>query len=135
MLSRGNVFSRLFASRISRFVGIGITNALVSYLVFGISMWFLEGYALRAAYAQIFGFGAGAVWSFFWNRNWTFESDGHLVSQGVRFFIIQGILLILSAALMSITVDFLHWPYTPTWIGVMGFITVANYLSLRYLVF
>ena len=55
--------------------------------------------------------------------------------QALRFMLVQGLLLMASGALMSVTVDIWNWPAGPTWITVMAFITVLNYLSLKFWVF
>ncbi|MGH8509305.1 MAG: GtrA family protein [Gammaproteobacteria bacterium] len=126
---------RLWNSTITRFVTVGITNTALSYAVFVLALSLLSGYAYRAGVAQIASYGFGSLWSFYWNRGWTFGSEGRVLRQALRFTLIQGLLLMASGALMSVTVDIWNWPAAPTWITVMAFIAVLNYLSLKYWVF
>ena len=126
---------RLWSSPLARFITVGITNAALSYAVFVLALSLLGGYAYRAGVAQMASYGLGSLWSFYGNRGWTFGSEGRVLRQALRFTLVQGLLLMASGALMSVTVDIWNWPAGPTWITVMAFITVLNYLSLKYWVF
>lgn len=126
---------RLWNSPAARFITVGITNAAFSYAVFVLALSVLGGYAYRAGVAQMASYGLGSLWSFYGNRSWTFGSEGRVLRQALRFTLVQGLLLMASSALMSVTVDIWSWPAGPTWITVMAFITVLNYLSLKYWVF
>jgi putative flippase GtrA len=125
----------VFSPRLCRFIGVGLTNALLGYLIFRLALWALDGIAYRAACAQAVSYAAGLAWSFFWNRRWTFASHGQMSTQGVRFLGVQIAMLVLSAGLISLAVDVGNWPLTLSWIGVMTLITVMNYLCLKYWVF
>lgn len=130
-----HVMQRVFSSAFSRFIGVGMTNALLGYLIFTVALRVLDGIPYRAACAQTVSYAAGVMWSFFWNRTWTFASHGHVVTQSARFLSVQTAMLLLSAGLISLAVDVGHWPPTMSWIGVMSLITIMNYLFLRYWVF
>lgn len=126
---------RLWSSPVARFITVGITNTALSYAVFVLAFLLLGDYSYRAGVAQMASYGLGSVWSFYWNRGWTFGAEGRVLRQALRFTLVQGLLLMASSALMSVTVDMWSWPAAPTWITVMAFITVLNYLSLKYWVF
>ena len=125
----------LWNSPVARFITVGITNTALSYAVFVLALALLGSYSYRAGVAQMASYGLGSVWSFYWNRGWTFGSEGRVPRQALRFTLVQGLLLVASSALMSVTVDMWSWPSAPTWITVMAFITVLNYLLLKYWVF
>lgn len=126
---------RVFTSSLARFIAVGISNATIGYVTFMAGMGLLEGRPWRAASAQIISYALVIVWSFYWNRRWTFAKPGYVVDQGMRFLIVQAALLVLSAASLSLTVDVLDWPPTPCWIGIMAFITILHYACLKHWVF
>ncbi len=126
---------RLWNSPVARFITVGITNTALSYAVFVLVLSLLGGYSYRAGVAQMASYGLGSMWSFYWNRGWTFGAEDRVLRQALRFTLVQGLLLMASSVLMSVTVDMWSWPAAPTWITVMAFITVLNYLSLKYWVF
>ena len=126
---------RLWNSPVARFITVGITNAALSYAIFVLALSLLGGYAYRAGVAQMASYGLASLWSFYANRGWTFGSEAPVLRQALRFTLVQGLLLMASSALMSVTVDICDWPAGPTWITVMAFITVLNYLSLKFWVF
>jgi len=125
----------LWNSSVARFIIVGITNTALSYAVFVLALSLLGGYSYRAGVAQMASYGIGSVWSFYWSRGWTFGAEGRVLRQALRFTLVQGLLLMASSALMSVAVDMWNWPAASTWITVMAFITVLNYLSLKYWVF
>ncbi|MGH8470165.1 MAG: GtrA family protein [Gammaproteobacteria bacterium] len=126
---------RLWNAPVARFITVGITNTALSYAVFVLAFSLLDAYAYRAGFAQMASYGLGSLWSFYWNRGWTFGAEGRVLRQALRFTFVQGLLLMASSTLMTVTVDIWNWPAGPTWITVMAFITVLNYLSLKYWVF
>ena len=127
--------SRLIDPALGRFLLVGLSNTAVSYGVFRLCLWGLPQFAAKAAASQLVSYGAGIVWSFVWNRSWTFRSQGHAGREAVRFVALQVGLAGLSSALVGLLVDVAHlWP-TPSWVVVMAGITLLNYLGSRYWAF
>lgn len=118
-----------------RFVSVGISNATISYTVFVITIHILSSLHGRAGIAQAIAYGAGIIWSFILNRNWTFRSKKPVVYQGMRFFMVQMLLLLLSAGFISFGVDHMKQNPSLTWIIVMSVITLLNYAAQKYWVF
>ena len=56
-----------------RFAAVGATNAALSYAVLCLLLVILSDHPWRAGLAQAVSYAAGTVWSFFWNRTWTFR--------------------------------------------------------------
>jgi putative flippase GtrA len=116
-----------------RFLMVGASNTVVSYLVFlfGYHLWFVG----NALFAQPLSYGAGIVWSYFWNRNWTFQSSAGVGREFIRFIVVQIILLFLSTGLVHLVVDRLNINASVGWILVMAFITALNFFLTKTFVF
>lgn len=117
---------------LARFLVVGVSNTIVSYAVFHLS---LGRWVASAAVAQALSYSAGIVWSFLWNRRWTFRHQGRVLRSLVAFSALQLTLLVASSLLVGLAVDRLRLPATPSWLAVMAVITVVNYAASRYLVF
>ena len=72
------------------------------------------------------------IWSYYWNRRWTFQSNDRVASEAGRFFVSQIGFMLLSSLLIGLLVDRGHLPSGPSWLVVMVFITIANFVVSRY---
>jgi putative flippase GtrA len=113
-----------------RFGVVGVSNTLLSFTIF----WSAHR-VLPAAAAQGLSYAVGMIWSYYWNRRWTFQSRGNLASEAGRFFSLQIGFMLLSAALLGLLVDHAHLPSGPSWLAVTALITVLNFVASRYWAF
>ncbi len=90
---------------------------------------------LRASAAQGIAYTLGTLWSYYWNRRWTFQSQGKVASEAGRFFSLQIGFMLLSSLLLGVLVDREHLPSWPCWFGVSVLITVLNFVASRYWAF
>ena len=118
-----------------RFIVVGISNTLISFGIFYVSHSMLRGFESGGAVAQFLSYLGGLIWSYFWNRSWSFKSKDRVSMEGLRFAAVQISLLCLSVLLIHIYVDRMGLPSTPVWICVMAVITPMNYALLRFWVF
>ncbi|MBP1691101.1 MAG: GtrA family protein [Bacteroidetes bacterium] len=126
---------QILQSTLLRFLAVGFSNFLVSFTIFHGCLMLPWDVAWKASFSQIISYSAGTVWSFYWNRRLTFRSDGPIVRQGLRFFLLQGSLAVISSVMIGIGVDVLHQHPTVTWVCVMAVITIVNYLLSRFWAF
>jgi putative flippase GtrA len=78
----------------------------------------------------------GILWSFTWNRKWTFSEKEHSWKAFIPFLIVQLSLLLVSASSISFTEQHLPgWNINIIWIVIMVFMTFANFLLTKHLVF
>jgi putative flippase GtrA len=119
--------------RLIYFLMVGVTNTVISYLVFllGYHLWFHQS----ALFALPFSYGAGIVWSYIWNRTWTFQSSADVGKEFTRFIIVQIILLFLSTSLIYWVVDRGNIDASIGWVLVMALITMLNFFLTKTLVF
>jgi putative flippase GtrA len=119
----------------ARFVVVGLSNSLLSFVAFRAGIELLPPVGGRAAAAQALAYAAGILWSFYWNRRWTFGARGPVTRSLAAFAATQGALLALTSAALGLAVDALGAPATPSWLAVMAGATLLNYLAQRHLVF
>ncbi|MBN1545628.1 MAG: GtrA family protein [Syntrophaceae bacterium] len=123
----------LVNSQLLKFLIVGISNAIVSYTVFLVVYKFvLFG---NAFVSQCLSYAAGILWSFNWNKNWTFSRTKHQWDVFIPFVMVQVMLLFLSAFSLSIAHEHLHWNINIIWVCVMAVITLMNFSATKYLVF
>jgi putative flippase GtrA len=124
-----------FARRLSevsviRFGVVGVSNTVIGGGVF----WSLHR-VMPAAAAQGIAYTLGTLWSYYWNRRWTFQSQGKVASEASRFFGLQIGFMLLSSALLGLLVDRAHLPSGACWLLVVAIITVLNFVASRYWAF
>ena len=130
-----SVLQTILDQKFSKFAVIGVSNTLISYLVFIAAVTVLADFAWRGAVSQLLGYGVGTFWSYYWNRKWSFQSKGRIGAEMGRFIATQVICLLLSASLIGILVDILSLAPTPSWIIVTAAIFLLNFALLRRWVF
>lgn len=121
--------------RFTKFLIIGLSNTALSYGVFILFLNLLADMAAPAAVAQAIGYATGIVWSYFWNRKWTFESRKPVLKEGAAFLLSQLGLMALSSLSLYILIDHMNLQPTMSWIMVMGGITILNFLILKKCVY
>jgi putative flippase GtrA len=126
---------REFDGSFLRFVLVGLSNFAVSFTVFRVLVAVSGSFEYKATFSQVASYAAGTVWSFIWNRRFTFRSKGSIPGQATRFFVLQAVLALVSSGVIGLLVDGKGFPASLTWFVVMGFITVVNYLVSKKWVF
>ena len=127
------MISKSVQTQLSKFVIIGVSNTLISYIVFIIV--YSKLLVGDAFFSQSLSYAAGILWSFFWNKKWTFREKKHSWVKFFPFLTLQLILLLVSAFLLMIANDYLDWNINLIWICVMGVITIINFVFTKLLVF
>jgi len=146
-------------NQFSKFIVVGLSNFAISFAVFYLlyNHWKLSGVfyglfgqagkgiedfilqlgatSLDATLANIFGYGAGTINSFIWNKFWTFQVKHETKSQFARFFLLNISCLFLSSLSLFIFTDYLRFPYGSVWFVTMGIITLINFVISKYWVF
>ncbi len=130
-----NKLQHYFPASFLRFIGVGLTNMLISLTMFQIALRSLPSFSWQGGAAQTISYSAGIVWSFFWNRKWTFQSSNNLTTEAASFIISQLGMLLISTLLITLTVDIFKWQPTLSWVLVMGIITILNFLVIKKWVF
>lgn len=121
--------------RFLRFLCVGFSNFLVSFGAFQLLLRLHWRFPFSVSAYQLLSYGAGVVWSFLWNRRFTFRTREPVLGQGIRFASLQVSLAVLSAVAMGLAVEVLGFPATGSWIAIMGLITLVNFVVSKHWVF
>jgi putative flippase GtrA len=121
---------RLSDVSLIRFGVVGVSNTAIGFVAF----WSAHR-VLGAAASQAIAYTLGTLWSYYWNRRWTFQSQGKVASEASRFFSLQIGFMLLSSLLLGLLVDRAHLPSGLCWLGVSAFVTGLNFVASRYWAF
>ena len=131
----GSSLVREFDGKFPRFLAVGFSNFVVSFTVFRVLLALPWSSQFKASLCQLASYGAGTVWSFIWNRRFTFRSTEPILGQALRFVSLQASLALVTASLIGLSVDILELPPTPSWLAIMGVATIVNFLLAKRWVF
>ena len=128
--SLAQLVRRLSEISVVRFGVVGVSNTVIGYTVFRGAHR-----AFPAAVSQALSYLVGMLWSYYWNRRWTFKSQGNVASEAARFFSLQIGFLLLSASLLGLLVDHLRQNPSASWLGTTALCTVLNFIASRFWAF
>jgi len=118
-----------------RFLVVGCSNFVVSFTVFRLMLAVPGTFAFKAGVSQLVSYGAGVLWSYYWNRRFTFRASGPVRGQLMRFVILQVSLACSSAVVIDSIVAAGTVGPSIAWLMVMAVATVVNFLGCRLWVF
>lgn len=118
-----------------RFGVVGVSNALISYLALWLALAALAQTRRRVLLAQAISYIAGLLWSFIWNRRWTFRASDGGARQLASFLALQLALLLATALALEWLVTSAGWAIYAAWLAVMIPATTLNFLAQRAWVF
>lgn len=116
-----------------KFVIVGASNTIISYIVFfTLYNKLLVGDAISS---QCVSYAAGIIWSFMWNKRWTFSEHSHRWTLLAPFLILQLMLLLMTALALNIAKENLDWNINLIWVCIMAVSTVINFVFSKCLIF
>jgi putative flippase GtrA len=113
--------------RFIRFGIVGVMNTLITI----VSFWILSKIGVGYITANIISYLIGVVNSYFFNSRWVFKVDSKKSSRGVRFLIINLIVLVINTGLLILFVDKVGLNKYVAQILVIGICMVLNYFLNR----
>ena len=108
-----------------------IVGGIGTALHFGITIALVEGARSPPTAASVAGFGAAFVSSYLLNRLWVFGPSARPWLSFVRYSVVCLVGLFLNTAIMTITVDWLHWYYLWGLGLVVAVVPVTNFALNR----
>lgn len=117
--------------RFIKYVGVGVSNTLITFLTFTL----LRTLHCDEYLANALGYLAGMVNSFCWNRQWVFRSmDGNRLHQAIWFLIGALLCWLVQLGVFSVLLRMALHESAAYLIG-MGCYTVLNYLFNKKITF
>ncbi|WP_169309219.1 GtrA family protein [Desulforhopalus sp. IMCC35007] len=125
--------NKLIARQLFRFVLVGISNTIISFLTFYVAYHFVL--VAETFLSQCISYATGIVWSFCLNRSYTFADSRPAKNTFISFLLVQLSLMLFSSFLLEKTALLLTWNINLLWCIVMAIITAINFILTRLLVF
>jgi putative flippase GtrA len=82
---------------------VGASGYVVNLAVYTVM---LTGFGVHYLGAATVSFVVAASWNYWWNRHWTFRAQrGHFAYQGMRFFVVSGVVYCANLGVLSLLVS------------------------------
>jgi putative flippase GtrA len=80
--------------------------------------------------AAVVSFVVSAANNYWWNRHWTFaKQKGHFAHQGLRFFVVAVLALLVNQLWLLVFLDLLHWGEIISQAIAIVLVTPLNFLG------
>lgn len=118
----------IFKKQISRFVAVGILNAIISvgsyFILLDINIYYL--------YSSLIAHIIGITNSFIWNKLWTFKSKGNLLKEYLKFNSVYVVTFVVNLILLIFFVE--KFMFNPKIAGVLAIIIISiiSFYGHRY---
>ncbi|MDP1689507.1 MAG: GtrA family protein [bacterium] len=128
-------------SQFLKFVGIGISNTAVDFIILNLILFFGDGEIIWFMMSKTISFLGASTNSFFWNKYWTFKSSGKFHQEIFPFIVISGIALIINVSTASILfrlfIDYLPSVFAANVSAVFASLVAfsCNFFGYKYFVF
>lgn len=122
------LFDKIFEKQISRFVVVGILNAIISvgsyFILLDLNIYYI--------YSSLMAHIIGITNSFIWNKLWTFKSKGNLLIEYLKFNSVYVVTFVVNVILLIIFVE--KFMLNPKIAGILaiGVISIISYYGHRY---
>ncbi|QAA34683.1 GtrA family protein [Clostridium manihotivorum] len=113
-----------------RFIRFGIVGGMNTLLTF-VCFWIFSKLGIGYTTAYVTSYLIGVVNSYFFNSRWVFKVDSKKGSRGVKFLVINLVILAINTCLMMIFVDKVGLNKYIALIIVTGVCMVLNYFLNR----
>lgn len=131
-MNRGNRVASLAGSTLARFLLVGVGNTLVGLSVIYLLKWFAQA---GDSLANLGGYVVGFVFSFTFNRKFTFRFRGATWVTFAKFALVISAGYLLNLAVVLLAVHRLHVNgYVAQAMGILPY-TAFTYLGSKYFVF
>jgi putative flippase GtrA len=88
--------------KLTKYVIVGVLNSGVDYVVFCALVYMAS---FPSAWANLFGYGAGLLNSYYWNRRWTFQVQRRQTGAELLRFVIVNVISFLSATAILLLLE------------------------------
>ena len=113
------------SSETLRFILVGILNTIVGYGCYFVLLYLQVNYIISLAVSHI----VGVTNSFFWNKYWTFRSNGNIKHELVRFILVYVITFFLNLGVLVVFVEALMIDKRIAQVYALFIVTIVSYLG------
>jgi putative flippase GtrA len=107
---------------------VGVSNTVLSLAVYAV---LLKGFGVWYLAASAISFAVGTVNGFVWNRKWTFHGHVGDALTPVRWFVVQGIGLLINLGLVFVFVHDAGLDKLIAQVCATGVVTITTFIANR----
>ena len=119
------------AGYVSRYLGSGALNTIVGFTV----IFLLMALGVSPIISNVAGYAVGLLLGFTVSRSFVFRSDGHLLSEGMRYIICFGISFLVNFAVLLYALEIMHLSKEISQLIAALAYTVLMYIFSYYFIF
>jgi putative flippase GtrA len=116
---------------ITRFMGSGLVNTIIGFIVIFSAM----ALGISPMISNIAGYAVGFTLGYVLSKSFVFRSNGHFVSESVRYLIAFIVSFALNLLVLHILLKYLNWNAVVSQIAAAISYTSLMYALTRYIVF
>ena len=120
------LLNKIITPQLVKFVFIGSINTVLCYTIFLLCIYFFH---LHYVIALIVDYIFGILISYFWNRRWTFKSNGKISKEIRKFIFVYLVAFVLNYVSLLIFIDFFGIEAIFAQIIAIAIITPLTFLS------
>lgn len=122
-------------SILAKAIRFGLVGCLSS-LFYGLCTWFMAGtLRLPAVPASAMGYLLAIPMNFYLQKHFSFRAKGHTRTQAPRFLFVHGLNLLVSIAVMHVSVSILGLDYRAGALATMVLIPLLSFIAMNAWVF
>ena len=114
-----------------RFGVIGLSSNVLLYFLY----LFLTKFGVDPKLAITFSYAIGLMWTFTFNKRWSFSHQGDWKQSSARFLFLYGMMYLINILVLAILVDTFQRSYVFVQLGVFVVYLPIVFLVQRYWVF
>jgi putative flippase GtrA len=123
---------KLPQSQLIRFALVGLSNTALSLVVIWCALRLLHRPDVEA---NLTGYAVGFIWSFIWNRNWTFGHRGSITLGLIRVILVYAVAYCANLGVLAALVACFGAGAMWTQLPGMAVYTAVCYLGLKFVAF
>lgn len=112
--------------KFARFAAVGAVATAIQYAIL---VALVQGFRAEPTPASTVGYLVSVVFNYFANRRWTFRSERAHARAAPRFFLVQGVGLVLNGALLYLGAEVLGVNYLLAQVCATAVVLVWNFFS------
>ena len=120
--------------QVVRFLLVGGSTALLDLIIYKMIVG-----SLSASIAKTISFASGALYAYYFNRNWTFQSTSRNGYQFARFSMVYttnlGVNVCSNALMLSLLPKIAEWRIDAAFLVATAASAACNFLGMKWLVF
>jgi putative flippase GtrA len=116
---------------LTRYAGTGLLNTIVGFVVIFSAM----ALGFSPVVSNVAGYAVGFTLGFVLSKKFVFRSNGHFVTESVRYLVVFVISFLINLLVLRLALDYLHLNVMASQVAAAVSYTLLMYILIRLFVF